>query len=134
MNDEQMKLVADIVAAYVSNNHVAVADIAGLVQSVNTALAGLGSEKTEAAPEAQKPFMPWKKSITPDFIISLEDGRKFKSMKRHLAIKGMTPEQYRTKWGLPKDYPMVAPNYAAARSALAQAAGLGKGGRRPAKK
>ena len=117
---------ADIVAAYVSNNSVAATELPGLIESVYRALGQLG---TPAAPqvEEQKPAVPLKKSVTPEYIICLEDGKKFKSLKRHLRTSyGMTPEAYREKWGLPKDYPMVAPAYAAARSELAKNMGLGQ--------
>ncbi|MGE4371949.1 MAG: MucR family transcriptional regulator [Xanthobacter sp.] len=117
---------ADIVAAYVSNNSVAANDLPALIESVHRALGQLG---TPAAPptEELKPAVPIKKSVTPDYIICLEDGKKFKSLKRHLRTSyGMTPEDYREKWGLPKDYPMVAPAYAAARSELAKNMGLGQ--------
>lgn len=117
---------ADIVAAYVSNNSVAANELPALIESVYRALGQLG---TPAAPvvEEQKPAVPVKKSVTPEYIICLEDGKKFKSLKRHLRTSyGMTPEAYREKWGLPKDYPMVAPAYAAARSELAKNMGLGQ--------
>jgi predicted transcriptional regulator len=124
-------LTADIVAAYVSANNVTAAELPGLIRSVHGALGGVanGATAPEAAPK--EPAVPIKKSITPEFLICLEDGRKFKSLKRHLRSKyGMSPEDYRAKWGLPKDYPMVAPNYARARSDLAKRMGLGQGGRR----
>ncbi len=121
-----IELAADIVSAYVSNNSVPVADIPGLISSVHAALNGM----VETAPVKAEPAVPAvsvKKSITPDFIICLEDGKKFKSLKRHLRTTyDMTPEDYRAKWGLPRDYPMVAPNYAAARSELAKTMGLGQ--------
>jgi predicted transcriptional regulator len=100
-------------------------DLPGLIQSVYASISGLDAPST---PEADKPVpaVSIKKSVTPDYIISLEDGRHFKSLKRHLGGKGMTPDEYRAKWGLPKDYPMVAPNYAAQRSELAKALGLGQ--------
>jgi predicted transcriptional regulator len=124
-NETRLELTADIVSAYVSNNSVPAAELASLVGSVNAALAGLRQAAEPAAP-ALKPAVHPKKSVFPDYIVSLEDGRKFKSMKRHLGLLGMTPDEYRTKWGLPGDYPMVAPNYAAARSALAKKMGLGR--------
>src|SRR3954468_16121713 len=132
---EVIEMTADIVSAYVGNNSVTAADLPALIQSVHRALAGIssGSEAAEAAPK--DPAVPVKKSITPDFLVCLEDGRKFKSLKRHLRTKyNMSPEEYRAKWGLPKDYPMVAPNYAKARSDLAKQMGLGQGGRKPARK
>ena len=132
---ETIEMTADIVSAYVGNNSVAAADLPALIQSVHRALAGVvaGGEVVEAAPK--EPAVPVKRSITPEFLICLEDGRKFKSLKRHLRTKyNMSPEEYRAKWGLNKDYPMVAPNYAKARSELAKQMGLGQGGRPAAKK
>ena len=128
--NEVIERTADIVSAYVGNNTVSAAELPALIQSVHRALAGVsgGAEVVEAAP--RDPAVPIRRSITPDFIICLEDGRKFKSLKRHLRTKyNMSPEDYRAKWGLPKDYPMVAPNYAKARSDLAKQMGLGQGGR-----
>jgi predicted transcriptional regulator len=127
---EIIEMTADIVSAYVGNNSVSAAELPSLIQSVHRALAGVstGSETVEAAPK--EPAVPVKRSITPDHLVCLEDGRKFKSLKRHLRTKyNMSPEDYRAKWGLPKDYPMVAPNYAKARSELAKQMGLGQGGR-----
>src|SRR5579872_2963825 len=127
---EIIEMTADIVSAYVGNNSVSATDLPSLIQSVHRALAGVstGVETVEAAPK--EPAVPLKRSITPDFLICLEDGRKFKSLKRHLRTKyNMSPEDYRAKWGLAKDYPMVAPNYAKARSELAKQMGLGQGGR-----
>ena len=129
-----VELTADIVAAYVGNNTVAQADlpklIANIYQSLVSATHGAGEAKPPDAVEL-KPAVPVRKSITPDHIICLEDGKKFKSLKRHLRSQyEMTPEQYREKWGLPHDYPMVAPNYAAARSTLAKQMGLGQQRRR----
>jgi predicted transcriptional regulator len=128
---EIIEMTTDIVSAYVGNNSVAAADLPSLIQSVHKALSGVsgGVEPVEAAPK--EPAVSVKKSITPDYLICLEDGRKFKSLKRHLRTKyNMSPEDYRAKWGLPKDYPMVAPNYARARSDLAKQMGLGQGGRK----
>ena len=132
---EVIEMTADIVSAYVGNNSVTAADLPGLIQSVHRALAGIASG-SEAAEAAQKePAVPIRRSITPDFLICLEDGRKFKSLKRHLRTKyNMSPEEYRAKWGLAKDYPMVAPNYAKARSDLAKQMGLGQGGRQAPRK
>ena len=127
---EVIEMTADIVSAYVGNNSVTAADLPALIQSLHRALAGIstGAETAEATPK--EPAVPIRRSITPDFLICLEDGRKFKSLKRHLRTKyNMSPEDYRAKWGLPKDYPMVAPNYAKARSELAKQMGLGQGGR-----
>jgi len=130
-----VEMTTDIVAAYVGNNVVSTADLPALIQNIHRALTGVvaGDEVTEAAPK--EPAVPLKRSITPDFLICLEDGRKFKSLKRHLRTKyNMSPEEYRAKWGLPKEYPMVAPNYARARSDLAKQMGLGQGGRKAARK
>ena len=132
---EIVEMTTEIVAAYVSNNAVATTDLPALIQSVYRSLAGVvsGGETVESAPK--EPAVPVKRSITPDFLVCLEDGRKFKSLKRHLRTKyNMSPEDYRAKWGLPKDYPMVAPNYARARSDLAKQMGLGQGGRKVARK
>jgi predicted transcriptional regulator len=131
---EFVEMTADIVSAYVSNSSISVAELPALIQQVHKALTDVasGAAEQEAAPPAT-PAVPVKKSITPDFLICLEDGRKFKSLKRHLRTKyDMSPDQYRAKWGLPKDYPMVAPNYAQARSNLAKQMGLGQGGRKAA--
>ena len=131
---EVIEMTADIVAAYVGANSVAASDLPALIQSVHRALSGVasGGEAVEAAPK--EPAVPIKKSINADFLVCLEDGRKFKSLKRHLRTKyNMSPEDYRAKWGLAKDYPMVAPNYARARSELAKQMGLGQGGRQAAR-
>ncbi|PSC06804.1 transcriptional regulator [Alsobacter soli] len=127
-----LDLVADIVSAYVANNTISATDLPALIASVHGALNQVANGKVEEPAPELKPAVPIKKSITPDAIICLEDGKAFKSLKRHLATKyGMTPDDYRARWGLPKDYPMVAPNYAAARSALAKTMGLGQGRRKP---
>jgi predicted transcriptional regulator len=134
--DTFIDLAADIVSAYVSNNQVAVANLPGLIAEVHGALSRVaaGVAVVEVAPEPLKPAVPVKKSINPDFIVCLEDGKKFKSLKRHLRTQyNMTPDDYRTKWGLPADYPMVAPAYAEARSNLARKMGLGQQRRRAAK-
>ena len=131
---EVIEMTADIVSAYVGNNSVAAADLPALIQSIHRTLSGIsaGGETVEVTPK--EPAVPIRRSITPDFLVCLEDGRKFKSLKRHLRTKyNMSPEDYRAKWGLPKTYPMVAPAYAAARSQLAKQMGLGQGGRPPAK-
>ena len=132
---ELIEMTADIVSAYVGNNSVAVADLPALIQSIFRALTNV-SGSAEPEPAAPKePAVPVRRSITPDYLICLEDGRKFKSLKRHLRTKyNMSPEEYRAKWGLPKDYPMVAPNYAKARSELAKQMGLGQGGRQAPKR
>jgi predicted transcriptional regulator len=125
-----LEMTTEIVSAYVGYNSVNASDIAGLIQSVHRALAHVGQAAPPEDNSPKEPAVPVKKSITPDFLICLEDGRKFKSLKRHLRTKfNMSPEDYRAKWGLPKDYPMVAPNYARARSDLAKQMGLGQGGR-----
>jgi predicted transcriptional regulator len=129
-----IEMTAEIVASYVENNTVSAADLPGLIQSVHRAITSVsgGAEAVEVAPK--EPAVPVRRSITPDHLVCLEDGRKFKSLKRHLRTKyNMSPEDYRTKWGLAKDYPMVAPNYAKARSDLAKQMGLGQGGRQAAK-
>jgi predicted transcriptional regulator len=121
------ELTADIVSAYVSNNTVRPEDLASLIVGVHSALRQAPNGKAEAPAEPQTPAVPIKKSVTPDYITSLENGQKFKSLKRHLMNSyGMTPDEYRAKWGLPRDYPMVAPNYAKSRSDLARSLGLGR--------
>jgi predicted transcriptional regulator len=124
---ETVALAADIVAAFVSNNSVAATELPSMIQSVYRALteASSGAKPQEAAPPPT-PAVPIKKSVTPDYIISLEDGHKYKSLKRHLSTRGMTPDDYRAKWGLPRDYPMVAASYSAQRSQLAKSLGLGQ--------
>jgi predicted transcriptional regulator len=124
-------LAAHIVAAYVGHNSVPASDLPNLIYEVVGALNRVQSGPVEAEPEPVKPAVPVKKSVTPDYIVCLEDGKKFKSLKRHLRTHyNMSPEEYREKWGLPPDYPMVAPNYAAARSELAKKMGLGQQRRR----
>src|SRR4051812_6723939 len=120
---------ADVVAAYVANNSVAAADLPQLIASVHQTFGALLSPPPEEKPT---PRIPIKKSITPDHLISLEDGKPYKSLKRHLGRYGLTPVEYRMKWGLPPDYPMVAPNYAKQRSELAKSLGLGQQRRRRA--
>jgi len=132
---EIIEMTAEIVAAYVENNTISTTDLPALIQSVHRALNSIssGAEPVEAAPK--EPAVPVRRSITPDHLVCLEDGRKFKSLKRHLRTKyNMSPEDYRAKWGLAKDYPMVAPNYAKARSDLAKQMGLGQGGRQAPRK
>ena len=124
-------LTADIVSAYVSNNSVAAADIPALIAQVHGALSRVSNGAADVVSETPKPAVSLKRSVTPEYIVCLEDGKKFKSLKRHLRTQyNMTPEQYREKWSLPPDYPMVAPNYAAARSELAKQMGLGQQRRR----
>ena len=120
-------MTAEIVTAYVSANQIPTEELPRLIHTIYAALESMsapaGAAQIAAAPE---PAVPAKRSVTPEYIVCLEDGKKFKSLKRHLRTRyGMSPEEYRTKWGLPHDYPMVAPNYAKARSALAKRMGLG---------
>lgn len=122
-----LDLTVDIVSAYVANNQVAIASVVDLIRSVHGSLAELSNPKPIEANALPKPAVPIKKSVTPDYIICLEDGLKFKSLTRHLRTAfGLMPEEYREKWGLPGDYPMVAPNYSAQRSRLAKELGLGQ--------
>ncbi|MGD9866865.1 MAG: MucR family transcriptional regulator [Hyphomicrobiales bacterium] len=122
-----VELTAEIVSAYVSNNAVVAGDLPGLIQETHEALSRASVRAAQPVQEEIKPAVPVKKSVAPDYIICLEDGKKFKSLKRHLRTHyNLTPEEYREKWSLPHDYPMVAPNYAAARSALAKKMGLGQ--------
>ena len=131
---ELLEMTADIVSAYVGNNTVSAEALPSLISSIHAALSGVSTGPVEPEPEPKEPAVPIRKSIAPDYLICLEDGRKFKSLKRHLRTKyDMSPEEYRAKWGLAKDYPMVAPNYAKARSELAKQMGLGQGGRKPAR-
>lgn len=121
-----IQLTADIVSAYVSKNPLPVTSLPELIESVNSSLSKIGQPATPEA-MALVPAVNPKRSIFPDYIICLEDGKKFKSLKRHLNVHyGLTPDEYREKWGLKPDYPMVAPNYAAARSELAKSMGLGR--------
>jgi predicted transcriptional regulator len=127
-------LTADIVSAHVSNNSVAVSDLSNLIQSVHGALSGLGA-KVEEPPVRQEPKVSIRSSVKPDYIVCLEDGKKLKMLKRHLMTHyQMTPDEYRQKWGLNSDYPMVAPNYAEQRRLLAVRIGLGTKRRRTGKK
>lgn len=119
-------LTAEIVAAHVSNNPVSLGDLPNLIQEVYRTLASVGQPAAKPQPERPQPAVPVKKSITPEYLVCLEDGKKLKMLKRHLQTSyNMTPEQYRERWGLPPDYPMVAPNYAKHRSTLAKKIGLG---------
>ena len=138
MEDSEMlvTLTADIVAAHVSNNSVAISDIPLVIRSVHEALAGLASG-AEPEPEPQQPAVSVRSSVKPDYIVCLEDGKKLTMMRRYLMTNfGMTPDEYRAKWNLPKDYPMTAPNYTEKRRELAKQIGLGTkgrgGGRKPA--
>lgn len=126
-----IELTAQIVSAYVGNNSVPSAEIGSLIGQVHAALKRVSGGQTGTLAEPAKPAVSVKRSLNSDFLVCLEDGKKFKSLKRHLRTQyKMTPEQYREKWGLPADYPMVAPNYAAARSELAKQMGLGQQRRR----
>jgi len=126
-----IELTASIVSAYVSNNSVPASDLPALISQVHGALTRIVRGQSKAASEARRPAVSVKKSITAEHLVCLEDGKKFKSLKRHLRTRyNLTPEQYREKWGLAADYPMVAPNYAAARSRLAKQMGLGQQRRR----
>ncbi len=128
-----VELTTEIVCAYVGNNAVPAADIPMLIKQVHGALAEAATAGTKSNAVAAEPAVAVNRSITPDYLICLEDGKKFKSLKRHLRTSfGMTPEEYREKWGLKPDYPMVAPNYAAERSKLAKKIGLGQGRRKRA--
>jgi predicted transcriptional regulator len=133
-NDTYIELTAEIVSAYVSNNIVAASEIPSLINQVHAALSRVSGKSGDAPAEQLKPAVSVKKSVTAEHIVCLEDGKKFKSLKRHLRTQyNMTPEQYREKWSLGADYPMVAPNYAAARSQLAKQMGLGQQRRRRVK-
>lgn len=129
-NSELLALTTDIVASHVSNNSVTVAELPQLIQQVYGALAVVGGV-TQPVPERPKPAVPIKKSVTPDYIICLEDGKRLKMLKRHIKTRyDLTPDEYRERWGLAPDYPMVAPNYASQRSDLAKKIGLGTKRRR----
>nr|WP_306265737.1 MucR family transcriptional regulator [Pararhizobium sp. IMCC3301] len=138
VESDLIDLTADIVAAYVSNNAVAGSDLPGIITNVHQALVNISEKDSEPEPEPLVPAVSPRRSITPEYLICLEDGKKFKSLKRHLRTHyDLSPEEYREKWGLAPDYPMVAPSYARARSELAKQMGLGRGtqkrGRRPKK-
>jgi predicted transcriptional regulator len=127
-DDELLRMTADVVAAYVSNNSLPTAQLADVISTVYTSLRSLDGVQPEVKPEPLKPAVPVRKSITPDYLICLEDGKKLKMLKRHLrSTYNMTPDEYRSKWSLAPDYPMVAPNYAEQRSAFAKKIGLGRG-------
>jgi len=119
------EVTAEMVSAYVSHNSVSQSGLPSVIQSVYASILGLGAT-ADSIPDKPVPAVPIKRSVTPDHIVCLDDGRKFKSLKRHIAALGMTPAEYRAKWGLPAEYPMVAPNYSVARSELAKAIGLGR--------
>jgi predicted transcriptional regulator len=127
-------LTANIVSAYLRNNPTPAAEIPNLISQIHAALLRVSSARSETPPELAKPAVSVKKSVNPDYLVCLEDGKRFKSLKRHLRTQyKLTPEQYRDKWGLPPDYPMVAPNYAVARSQLAKKMGLGQQSKRQRK-
>jgi predicted transcriptional regulator len=129
--EELLRMTADVVAAYVSNNMLPTAQLAEVINAVYNSLKGLEGQVMEPPPEPVKPAVPIRKSITPDYLICLEDGKKLKMLKRHLrSTYNMTPDEYRLRWGLAPDYPMVAPNYAEQRSAFAKKIGLGRGAAR----
>ena len=123
-----VELAAELVAAFVSNNPLPKGELPALIQAVHSAVERLAAEPVTAPPqvEGKTPAVPIRRSITPDFLICLDDGKRFKSLRRHLSTLGLTPAQYREKWNLPSDHPMVAPNYAAQRSELAKKLGLGQ--------
>jgi predicted transcriptional regulator len=135
--DDARDRVAEVAAAYFSNSHVGIGDIQKVIDEIAAGLSRVGqtAEPAVAAPEERATEetratpAQVRKSVTPDVLISFEDGKRYKSLRRHLSIRGLTPEQYREKWGLPRDYPMVSPNYSAQRSALAKSYGLGSVGR-----
>jgi predicted transcriptional regulator len=132
-SSDYVALAAEVVSAFVGHNSLPVSELPGLITSVHAALVKISGGTGVAAaaePEVLTPAVPVRKSITPDYLICLDDGRKFKSLKRHLASLGMTPDQYRATWNLAPDYPMVAANYAATRSALAKKIGLGQNRKR----
>jgi predicted transcriptional regulator len=132
--EELLRMTADVVAAYVSNNTLPTAQLAEVINAVYGSLKSLDGSVPEAKQEPLRPAVPIRKSITPDYLICLEDGKKLKMLKRHLrSTYNMTPDEYRAKWGLPPDYPMVAPNYAEQRSQFAKKIGLGRGAGRQAR-
>src|SRR5665213_4069233 len=134
-DEELLRMTTEVVAAYVSNNTLATAQLGDIIQAVYNSLRSLDGLVAEPAPEALKPAVPIRRSITPEYLVCLEDGKKLKMLKRHLRTTyNLTPDAYRQKWGLPPDYPMVAPTYAHARSVFAKRIGLGRGGRPPAGK
>jgi predicted transcriptional regulator len=133
--EDLLRMTADVVAAYVSNNTLATAQLGEVISTVYMSLRALEGKGIESKSEPLKPAVAIRKSITPDYLVCLEDGKKLKMLKRHLrSTYGLTPDEYRQKWGLPLDYPMVAPNYAEQRSAFAKKIGLGRGTGRQAGK
>jgi predicted transcriptional regulator len=133
--EELLRMTTDVVAAYVSNNTLQTAQLGDVIHAVYNSLRTLDGQPAEPPPEVLKPAVPIRKSITPDYLVCLEDGKKLKMLKRHLrSTYNLSPDDYRAKWGLAPDYPMVAPNYAQQRSDFAKKIGLGRGtGRRPAR-
>ena len=128
---ELLRMTTEVVTAYLAQNRLGAVDMSQIISTVYASLAGLDGRGAKSASEAQRPAVPVKRSVMPDHIVCLEDGKKLKMLKRHLRTAyGLSPEDYRAKWGLPADYPMVAPNYAAQRSAFAKKIGLGRGRRR----
>jgi predicted transcriptional regulator len=126
-SDDLLKLASDIVAAYVSNNPIPVTEVPGMIKSVHATLGSLSTGMPSEPASSQKPAVPVKKSVTPEYIVCLEDGKKLKMLKRYLRSRyNLNPDEYRAKWGLSADYPMVAPNYAAQRSEFAKKIGLGR--------
>lgn len=126
MGNQQLLETAEIVAAYVSHHNIRPDDLPNLIFYIHLALKRAPEAASQLNPPPQEPAVPIKKSVTADYVVCLEDGKKFKSMKRHLSVHGLTPADYRAKWGLPRDYPMAAPNYSKARSSLAKSLGLGR--------
>ncbi len=125
--DDLLKFASEIVAAYVSNNPTPISELPGMIRSIHATLGGLAGAGAMEIATTQKPAVTVKKSVTPEFIVCLEDGKKLKMLKRYLRSRyGLSPEEYKSKWGLPADYPMVAPNYAAQRSEFAKKIGLGR--------
>jgi predicted transcriptional regulator len=125
--EDILRMTAEVVSAYLSNNVLPANQISEVIQTVHSSLNALGASRIESLVEPPKPAVPVKKSVTPDYIVCLEDGKKLKMLKRHLrSTYNMTPDEYRAKWGLPADYPMVAPNYAQQRSEFAKKIGLGR--------
>ncbi|AWN39601.1 MucR family transcriptional regulator [Methylobacterium durans] len=125
-SNNHIDLTVDIVSAYLSNNHASVADLPGLIASVHAAVSGLSQSAAPGEPEIKLTPAQIKKSITADALISFEDSKPYKTLRRHLTIRGLTPESYREKWGLPRDYPMVSASYSEQRSSLAKSLGLGQ--------
>lgn len=135
MNEILIDAACKIVAAYVRNNHVAPTELSAMIRNIHGTLGSLVTGHHADAPTSQKPAISIKKSITPDYIVCLEDGKRLKMLKRYLRTRyGMSPEEYRSKWGLPADYPIVAPNYAARRSEFAKKIGLGRRASMPPKR